>query len=103
MKALLLVHVLQDGRMIHQELPEVEFRDFGELDDALQIKWATAEGINLLLNANPKAPQPTLACIWEKWRYRSGGRPEIRVIQAIMLDDKKSLAVSAEDDEIDHY
>ena len=104
MKARLLVHVFQYGDMVHQELPEVEFGDFGELDTALQIKWATGEGCQPGANTNPKASQPTLARIWEKWEHRVfRGRTDLRVMQVIMLDDKKSLAVSAEDDEIDHY
>ena len=86
MKARLLVHVFQDGCLIHQEFPEVEFGSFVELDQAIQIKWRRVD----TTTHGPKSPGAILFNIWhDALRGCSGGSNnldlELRVMQIIVV------------------
>ena len=81
MKARLLVHVFQDGCLIHQEFPEVEFGSFVELDQAIQVKWRQVD----TTTHGPKSPGAILFNIWNGVTCGGGHDLELRVMQIIVV------------------
>ncbi|MBI2454381.1 MAG: hypothetical protein HYV54_02320 [Parcubacteria group bacterium] len=84
MKARLLVHVILDGEFIHQELPEVEFDHYEDLNDAIQIKW---HRINAVAD-DPKSPNSVLFNLWRKHDDdlpKGSSRPRLCIAQVIIL------------------
>lgn len=85
MKARLLVEMYQNGCAVHQELPEAEFTDFSELDDAIKTKWHRVKSVT----TGPKDPRTVLFGLMERccdtWRVNREVL-SIRVLQVLLLD-----------------
>lgn len=79
MKARLLVHVVKDGNLIHQELPEVEFGNLSDLDEAIQTKWHRIEKVT----DHSNSPSSILFNMWRKNIILVDIRKESRVVGQI--------------------